>query len=163
MKQLKYILLLSFFLFGLGMYAQQNLEIEAVFDEFGKQQGSILIELEKDVLGENTRIAKYKSLVIKKQDNVLEAILEAIEVDIEGGLKLVETKKDGRIESGRYCLSREKDSKTYEYVLFKNEPKRLTLVYLRGNFPPERLERELKKLQNLFIQVNNKQIKLSQV
>jgi hypothetical protein len=36
----------------------------------------------------------------------------------------------------------------------------MTLIYIRGAFPPSRLEKELDGLKDLFIEVNNKRLKL---
>lgn len=158
----KYILLIGFCFFcTANIQAQKGLEIETVFNDYGKQEGSMLIELAKDVLGDNTRISKYKSLVTQSTEEIIEVSRRAIDSDIEGGLKLLEIWKDGQIETGHFCLKKDKDSKTYEYILFKNKSKQLTLIYVRGNFPPEQLEKELGKLKNLFIKINNKKIKLS--
>lgn len=143
------------------LWAQQGLAIDSVFNEYGKKEGSILIELAKDVLGNHTRIAKYKSLIREDDAPAYDAILAAVEKDLANGVKLAETKKDGRIETGYYCLKKSADSPTYEYILFKNKRDKTTLVYVRGNFPPKELEKELSKLKDLFIKVNNKQIKLS--
>lgn len=157
----KYLVLAALIFISIGMQAQKGLEIERIFNEYGRLNGSTLIELAKDVLGENTCISKYKSLIRENDPEAYTACMEAIEKDIEEGLKLLESNKDGKVESGYYCLKKDPDSTEYEYILFKNKPKKLTLVYIRGAFPPLQLEKELDKLKNLFIKINNKRINLS--
>lgn len=154
------ILTLGLWLPALAVQAQQGLSIDSVFNEYGRKDGSILIELAKDVLGQRTRITKYKSLIREGDAGAYEVVMDAIEKDLESGMKLMESKKDGKIESGYYCLKKEPDSSIYEYILFKNKSDKLTLVYVRGNFSPLELEKELAKLKDLFIKVNNKRIRL---
>jgi len=162
MKAIKLIILsLGLLLTATSMQAQKGLSIDSVFNDYGKEEGSILIELARDVLGNRTRISKYKSLIRENDPDAYNVAIEAIEKDLEDGLKLMESKKDGKIESGYYCLKKAPESNTYEYILFKYKSKKLTLVYVRGNFPPLELEKELSKLKDLFIKVNNKRIKLS--
>jgi hypothetical protein len=73
---------------------------------------------------------------------------------------LMESKKDGKVESATYALGKDSNSSAYEYILFTHKSKKMTLIYLKGNFSPEQLESELNKLKDLFIKVNNKRIKL---
>ncbi|MCL1937637.1 MAG: hypothetical protein FWF52_04485 [Candidatus Azobacteroides sp.] len=73
----------------------------------------------------------------------------------------MESKKDGKIETGYYCIEKKDDSPFFQYILFSQKNRKMTLIYLRGDFPPSQLEEELHKLKDLFIKVNNKRIKLS--
>ncbi|MDR0559497.1 MAG: hypothetical protein LBG92_04965, partial [Prevotellaceae bacterium] len=81
------------------------------------------------------------------------------EQDLKNGKILMENRKDGKTVTGYYCIKRQ-DSKHYEYILFTDKSQKMTLIYIRGNFPPDKLEDELNKLKDLFIEVNNKRIKL---
>lgn len=157
------ILLLSFLLslfWGGNIIAQTNLEVDKIFETYGKQKGTILIELSTDILAGHTQMKLYKSLTIASNDPLIAATTTAIENDIEGGMKLIETLKNGNIETGYYCLKKKDGSSMYEYILYKEKSKKMTLIYIRGNFSPQHLERELSKLKDLFIYVNNKRIKL---
>ena len=141
--------------------AQQNLKINLIFENYGMKEESILVELSTDVLSNNTKISFYKSLVMTENIVRQNECIEAINHDLSGGSKLIETLKNGKIETGYYVLKHDKKSKTYEYILYKNKSKKITLVYLKGNFPPHELEDELDELKNLFIYVNKKRIKLN--
>jgi hypothetical protein len=167
MNKLKKMLFLLFFLLpALLARAQEGLNTEKIFNDYGKQEGSVLIELAKDVLGNHTKINRYKSLIIPADSIKLNAAQEAIKKDLGerehsgNGLVLMESKKSGKVESATYALGKEEHSSTYEYILFKNKSQKITLIYIRGNFPPNQLEQELDKLKDLFIKVNNKRIKL---
>ena len=155
--------ILSVWIFLLACFtlsAQNNLSIGTIFDEYGKKEGSILIELGKDVLGNRTQIKRYKSLVIPSDTAMSRITREAIANDVKDGQKLFESRKDGKTESVSYCLRKDTGTPEYEYILFADKSRQMTLIYVRGNFHPEALEKELHKLKDLFIQVNNKQIKL---
>ena len=159
-KVRRIVLVTGFLLMCFGASAQKDLNIGAIFDAYGKQEGSILIELGKDVLGNRTHIKRYKSLIIPSDTAMVRLTKEAINQDTQGGKKLFESRKDGKIEELSYCLKKDEQSLDYEYILFSNKSRKMTLIYVRGNFPPERLESELRRLKDLFIKVNNKQIKL---
>ncbi len=159
MKQ-KMIVLLLFLFIGGTMMAQTNLQIDKVFETYGKQKGAVLIELSTDVLADHTKMKLYRSLIIPSSDPMIAAAAAAIENDIIDGSKLVETQKNGRTETGYYVLKRKDNSGIYEYILYKEKSKKMTLIYIRGTFPPQQLENELTKLKDLFIYVNDKRIKL---
>jgi len=139
--------------------AQNNLNIETIFQDHGKQKGAIFIELAKDVLSDHTQISRYKSLILPSDTGVVNATINAIQKDLKNGKILMENKKDGKIETGYYSLKRQ-NSTDYEYILFTDKSQKMTLIYLKGTFPPDQLEDELNKLKDLFIKVNNKRIKL---
>jgi hypothetical protein len=135
--------------------AQNNLNIGAIFDEYGKSSGSILIELGKYVLGNHTRIRRYKSLVVPADSILLQRTHTAIADDSSDGQILFESRKNGEVEAAAYCLKKSEKETEYEYVLFALKSKKMTLIYVRGPFLAEQLDGELSKLKRLFIQVNN--------
>jgi hypothetical protein len=155
--------MLAFTLPGLLANAQDGLNISKIFDDYGKQEGSVLIELAKDILGNHTRISHYKSLIISSDSTLVRKTGEFILADYSqkaNGLILMESKRNGRVESASYCLGKAEHSSVYEYILLKNKSQKMTLIYIKGNFSPGQLDEELSKLKNLFIKVNNKRIKL---
>ena len=153
----KIVLFLTALLPLVVMKAQEPPEIEQIFEQYGKQQGSVLVELSTDVLGSNTKMTYYKSLITTYDPNIQNAFQQVIDKLIAEGTKLMESQKDGQIETGYYFLGKDRE---YEYVLYKNKSRKITLIYARGKFPPQQLEAELNKLKDLFIYVNNKRIKL---
>jgi hypothetical protein len=155
----KIILSATFLLICAFAGAQNNLNIGTIFQDHGKQKGAIFIELSKDVLSEHTQISRYKSLILPSDTGIVNATINAIQKDLKNGKILMENKRDGKIETGYYCL-KEQNSTDYEYILFTDKSQKMTLIYLRGAFPPDQLEDELNKLKDLFIKVNNKRIKL---
>lgn len=160
MNTLKKIFFPAGFLFTcVSARAQNGLNVDTIFQNHGKQKGAVLIELAKDVLGGHTQISRYKSLILPSDTGIFRATAAAIGEDLKNGKILMETKKDGKIATGYYCLKKQ-ESADYEYILFTDKSRKITLIYLMGKFPPGQLENELNKLKDLFIKVNNKRIKL---
>ena len=141
----------------LSATAQNHLGIKNIFDKYGKQEGSILVQLGLDVLSQGSDITFYKSLVMDYSTQKEQDILSYLKQDVTSIIS--EVKKSGKTESGTYLVETEKD-KVYEYILYKNKSNKITVVYLKGNFPPKELDSELKKLKDLFIYVNNKRLKI---
>jgi hypothetical protein len=156
----KLLFIIGFLLASLTASAQKDLNIETVFKTYGKQEGSVMIELAKDVLGDHTKINRYKSLIVPADSVTVKAMEEAIRKDVKDGKTLMESQKNGQIETATYCLKKKDKASDYEYILLSNTSKKITLIYVKGNFPPEELEREVGKLKRLFIRVNNKRIKI---
>ncbi|MDR1380850.1 MAG: hypothetical protein LBJ47_05150 [Tannerella sp.] len=140
--------------------AQGGLRVDGIFDGYGRQKGAVLIELAKDVLGRHTRISRYRSLTIPVDSAAVRTTLDAIRTDLKNGTVLAESQKDGMTETGYYHLSEKTGRPENEYILFSAKSPKMTLIYIRGDFPPSRLEDELGKLKDLFIKVDNKRIKL---
>ena len=165
MRKKLFILFCLCQLITISAFTQDHLNIKSVFDKYGKQKGSVLVQLSTDVLSQgNSKVTYYKSLITEINDESNNekslAIIEALEKDIKLGSKISEIKKGGKLESGNYSFKVKNSNNTYDYILFKRKSKQLTLIYMRGDFPPDKLDRELKKLKDLFIYVNNKRIKL---
>ncbi|MDR2652148.1 MAG: hypothetical protein LBC68_07520 [Prevotellaceae bacterium] len=161
MNTIKKIIVMSgFLLVCISAIAQKNLNIENIFENYGKKEGSVLIELTKDVLGNYTKINRYKSMIIPFDAEIADICANAVKTDIEDGIIIMESTKKGKIETAYYCLKKNDNNSDYEYILFTKKNKKITLIYLRGDFKPHKLESELNILKNLFITINNKQIKL---
>lgn len=159
MKQKLFILLCLFQITCVSAIAQDHLRIKDVFNKYGKQEGSILVQLSTDILSPKSNITLYKSLIINYTPQLESEIMSAVKTDINNKIIISEVKRSGHIESGSYYLGYNK-SKENEFILYKNKGGKITLVYLKGDFPSGHLEVELKKLKDLFIYVNNKRLKI---
>lgn len=143
------------------VFAQKDLNIANVFNEYGKRKGSVMIELSKDILRKNTNIDHYKSLQAKGDVSMLRMAQKDISRDVTGGIRLKEEIKNGMLVTGYYCLKKNVHNSIYEYILYKsNCVSEMSLIYLKGDFSPQNLENELSRLKDLFIYVNKKRIKL---
>ena len=158
MKYKLLIVLCMFQVIVVSVAGQNHLKIKDIFDQYGKQEGSILVQLSSDVLSQGSNISFYKSLIIDSNQQIEKGILEAVKSDTKNKLVVSEVKKNGKTESGSYFLGSK--SSVSEFILYKDKGGKITLVYLKGNFAPDRLDNELKKLKDLFIYVNNKRLKI---
>jgi len=163
---MKKILTINMLFISILCSAQSGLSVDSVFNEYGRRQGSALLDLNKDVLGGHTRIERYKCLIIKANDIAANDIRKALATDRESRSKhtnavtIKEITENGTLQNASYCLGNEAESSVTEYLLYSVSKGRITLVYLTGRFQPRELNGELSKLKDLFIKVNNKEIKL---
>jgi hypothetical protein len=162
MKKIKMIIwIMGFMLPVLPVNAQRILSIDTLFANYGKQKGSIMIELAKDVLDGHTQIERYKCLIADANPEIIRQVETALQSDFSEENRyayqnvLKEIKEDGKIRTVYYVFVREKFSSVWEYILYTNKNKKFTLIYLKGDFPDALLDEELKKLKNLFIEINN--------
>lgn len=145
----------------LSLMAQEQLKIQRIFDKFGKKNGSILVLLSTDILSQGkSDITLYKSLMMEANEEQSDEIYEALKADLSNAVVITEVKKNGLLETGTYYITPNSNTKSREYILYKHKGKNVTLVYLTGHFKPEKLDKELNKLKDLFIYVNNKRIKV---
>lgn len=158
MKHKALILFSLFQLVLLGASAQNHLKIKEIFDRYGKQEGAVLVQLSSDVLSQGSNLTFYKSLILDTQPTREQDVQNALSQDIRNGQIVSEVKKGGKVESGTYLVG--VSGKTSEFILYKYKSGKITLVYLKGNFRPNQLNDELKKLKDLFIYVNNKRLKI---
>jgi hypothetical protein len=158
MKHKALVLFTLFQLVLLGTSAQNHLKVKEIFDKYGKQEGAVLVQLSSDVLSQGSNLTFYKSLILDIHPAREQDLLNALGQDIRNGQIVSEVKKNGKVESGTYLFG--SSGKTSEFILYKNKSGKITLVYLKGNFRPNQLNDELRKLKDLFIYVNNKRLKI---
>jgi hypothetical protein len=157
----KIIVIVLFLSFSGFIIAQDGLESNRIFEKYGKEKGSTLVQLSSDVLSQGSKITFYKSLVFYITDEIEDEILTALEKDIDNGRIISETRKNGKIYILTLSVSTlNSEIKENEYMLFKMKSGKVTLVYLKGEFKPDELDNQLNRLKDLFIYVNNQRIKL---
>lgn len=160
MRIKKIILILLCALSSLSAYSQQQDKVTDVLNKYGKQKGSVLVQLSKDVLSKGSNMTLYKSLIIDKiEPEKQQEILDELSPHLNRWQNLSEVKKQGIIESGSYHISKA-DNIGNQFLLIKNNKEQLTIIYLQGDFEADQLQKELKKLKDLFIYINNKRIKI---
>jgi hypothetical protein len=157
MNTFKKIIVVSGFVFACICAEAQIGSVKDIFQNYGKRKGSTFIDLGKAVLGSHTKICRYKSLIFPADTALVNVIANEIRANYRE--TLMESMKDGQFETGYYYM-KNPNSSEYAYILFTNKSQIITLVYIVGTFPPDKLNNELDKLKDLFITVNNKQVKL---
>ena len=144
------------FLFFPKLQAQEHLQIKQAYDKYGKEKGAVFVQLSKDILSQgNTNIRFYKSMLIQEDTEKAAWILELIRADQTEAYNLREVSSGNKIET-LICQVRSEKTEGNEYILYKNDNGQISLVYIRGNFPPDALNQELNKLKDLFIKVRKK-------
>jgi hypothetical protein len=152
-------------MFIASVNAQTGLSVDTLFNDCGRLQGSVLIDLAGDVLGSHTRIDRYKCLIIDTESVAVKRIENAVRRDFDSrahygnGVIIKEIRENGQLRNATYALGTDKASPVSEYILYSRHNDKITLVYLSGVFEAGQLNGELDKLKNLFIKINNKQIK----
>ena len=142
------------------LVAQNDPSVNDVFNEYQKKKGSVLVHLTSDILSQGSKFTLYKSLIIndinaEERSKILRTLLSQKNLWMTHG----EIIKDGEVYNATYQLS--KTNLKSEFLLIKTKENRLTIVYLEGQFKPNNLDKELKKLKDLFIYVNNKKTNLN--
>lgn len=156
---MKHKIVLTFCLFQLitlAVCGQSASKTSAIIDSLKTEKGTIFVQMGKDALKDNTRISFYKSLVLYKEDaKITSNILQALTFDTKNKTSIAEVKKNGVLTSGNYYLGYNSKRVRHEYILYKRTDKKVTVIFLAGNFLPEDFESELGKLKQLFISINN--------
>jgi len=146
--------------------AQTGLSVDSIFSDYGKRQGSVFLDISKDILGEHTRIERFKCLRLKQDNEAASAIVDAVKNDYESSkrfdnaLVIKEMTENGVLKNATYCLGKADETPVGVYLLYSVNNGNIMLVYLTGRFKPSELNNELNKLKDLFIKVNNKEIKI---
>ncbi|MDR2627540.1 MAG: hypothetical protein LBC40_05865 [Dysgonamonadaceae bacterium] len=162
----KIILIANLLLFSLASTAQKGLSIDSIFNEYGKRQGAVLLDLGKDIFNGHSQIERYKCLIIKDQQDAATRINDAVKRDFKNhghygnGIIITEINDNGLLKKAFYALGCDATSRLTEYILYSRNKRKITLIYLNGRFKPHQLNMELEKLKDMFIKVNNKEIKI---
>lgn len=156
----KIIPVLIFICFSVSVFAQDQAEIKAVFKKYERRKGTVAVQLSQDVLSQGSNLYLYKSLSFadvgeEEKNNIIQSLLQKKkEYSV-----ISEAIKNGKIQSGSYSLGKTRNNKE-SYLLIKSNDNRLNVVYIVGDVAPNQLDKELKKLKQLFIYSNNKKINI---
>lgn len=156
----KIILFFIFTCFSVSMFPQDQAEIKTVFDKYERRKGTVAVQLSQDVLLQGCNLHLYKSLSFGDIENEEKnSIIQNLLQKKKQYSVISEVIKNGKIQSGSYSLGKNKNNKE-SYLLIKSNSNKLNIVYIVGDVAPNQLEKELKKLKQLFIYSNNKKINI---
>jgi hypothetical protein len=117
-----------------GMYAQNDLRINDVFEHYAKRHGSTMVQLSEDVL-RAYEMTFYKSLSFRPERSgnySFNWILTCIDSDKRHAKKIKETLLDGELKSGYYQLPQARKG-INRFILFNTKQKeKATLIYIEG-------------------------------
>lgn len=136
----KYLLAVAAFMlvFVNGIHAQENFQINKVFETYGKKKGSTMVVFSGKTL-DNYKLKKYRSITLAYDSAASQLIQESLEADREGAHKIKEVINSGIITSGYYQILSD-NKKGYRYILFKvGNDGTATLIFMEGDIDSEEL------------------------
>ncbi len=137
----KHLLLVVLFIagFGSGLKAQSDLEINRIFDKYGKQKGSVMVEMSKEML-EGYDFTFYKSIVISNNKEAGDFARGCLQTDQSGAKKVKQVVTNGKTSS--VYLQLPKKGKYNRLILFneKSVPElKMTLIYIESEKDSEEI------------------------
>lgn len=135
-------------LIGLSVvgHAQDGLQIKNVFERYGKQKGSTMVELTDGSLGA-FQFSLFKSLVIENNNEATDFVRQCLSSDEKGAKKVKQVVSNGVVTS-EYLQLQQKNG-IYRLILFNDLTRpneKVTLIYIETkNNSDEILKYILKK------------------
>lgn len=113
--------------------AQEGLNVDRVFQRFGKSKGCKMVVMRNTEL-RGYKLQTYKSLVYKNLYSAIEPYLAA---DKKSAKKVREVVEEGRIVSGYYMMAPLRGG-INRYILFSNVGgHKGTVIYIEGTLSPD--------------------------
>lgn len=113
--------------------AQEGLNVDKVFQRFGKSKGCKMVVMKNTEL-RGYKLQTYKSLVYK---NLYSAIEPNLAADKKSAKKVREVVEEGRIVSGYYMMAPLRGG-INRYILFSNVGgHKGTVIYIEGTLSPD--------------------------
>ena len=128
----KYILLFLLILSGGSLWAQSDLEIRKVFQEYGKKKGVVMVELNGKML-EDYDFNTFKSIVISNKPEASSFVRQCIKKDEEGAKKVKQVVSNGKTTS--IILQLPKKNELNRLILINESngtPPKITLIYIES-------------------------------
>ncbi len=137
----KCLILISLIMFGFttNLNAQSDLEIHKVFEKYGKQKNSIMVEMSKEML-KGYDFTYYKSIVTTDNAEAADFARKCLEIDQKGAKKVKQVVANGVVSS--IYLQLPKKGKNYRLILFNESitTKRvMTLIYIESEKDSEEI------------------------
>ena len=139
-KKIGLLLLIAMaFAFPCKLSAQQDLQISKVFDQYGKKQGVVMVQLTKEML-QGYDFSLFKSIVIKDDFAAIDFTRELITKDQEGAKKIKQVVQNGKVSSIILQLApRGKENRLILYNESQGEKKEMTLIYIESELDVEKI------------------------
>ena len=128
----KYVLLFLLILSGGSLWAQSDLEIRKVFQEYGKKKGVVMVELNGKML-EDYDFNTFKSIVISNKPEASSFVRQCIKKDEEGAKKVKQVVSNGKTTS--IILQLPEKNELNRLILFNESngtPPKITLIYIES-------------------------------
>ena len=122
-----------FFVSMLSAMAQEGLNVDKVFQRYGKAKGCKMVVMRNTEL-KGFKLRTYKSLVYKKRHSAIQPYLAA---DKKKARKIREVIEEGQLVSGYYMMPPLAGG-INRYILFSNVGgSKGTVIYIEGTLSPD--------------------------
>lgn len=137
----KYLVLVMLLVIGLStnLNAQSDLEINKVFEKYGKQQGTVLVEMSREML-KGYDFTFYKSIMASGNKEAGDFARQCLEIDQKGAKKVKQVVSNGVLSS--IYLQLPKKGKYFRLVLFNeatSPERKMTLIYIESEKDSEEI------------------------
>lgn len=125
--------------FTANLNAQSDLEINKVFERYGRQKGSVMVEMSREML-KGYDFTYYKSIVTTENKEVADFARRCLAVDEKDAKKVKQVVSNGIVSS--IYLQLPKRDKYFRLVLFNEttSPKqKMTLIYIESEKDSEEI------------------------
>ena len=125
--------------FSANLSAQSDLEINKVFEKYGKQQGTVLVEMSREML-EGYDFTFYKSIMASGNKEAGDFARQCLEIDQKGAKKVKQVVSNGVLSS--IYLQLPKKGKYFRLVLFNeatSPERKMTLIYIESEKDSEEI------------------------
>ena len=138
-KKYVVLLLLLFLAVSPSLYAQKDLQINKVFEQYGEKRGVIMVDLTNEML-DGYDFSLFKSITIKNNPSAADFIRKCLEKDQEGAKKVKQVVANGVLTSVYLQLPRK--GQLYRLILFNQafHPEyKITLIYIESKNDSENI------------------------
>lgn len=125
--------------FSANLSAQSDLEINKVFEKYGKQQGTVLVEMSREML-RGYDFTFYKSIMASGNKEAGDFARQCLEIDQKGAKKVKQVVSNGVLSS--IYLQLPKKGKYFRLVLFNeatSPERKMTLIYIESEKDSEEI------------------------
>lgn len=125
--------------FSANLNAQSDLEINKVFEKYGKQKGSVMVEMSEEML-KGYDFTYYKSVVTTGNKEAGDFARQCLEIDQKGAKKVKQVVSNGVLSS--IYLQLPKKGKYFRLVLFNeatSPERKMTLIYIESEKDSEEI------------------------
>jgi len=127
------------FMAPVQLNAQKDLEINKVFEQYGKKKGVVMVQLTKEML-KGYDFSFFKSIVIKNDPEAAAFIGKCITIDQEGAKKIKQVTQNGKVTSTVLQLSpKGNENRLILYNESPDDKKEMTLIYIESKLDAEQI------------------------
>jgi len=133
------LLIITAFTFPVKLFAQRDLQISKVFDQYGKKKGVVMVQLTKEML-QGYDFSFFKSIVVKNDPAAIDFARECIAKDQEGAKKIKQVVQNGEVTSTVLQLAPRRDeNRLILYNESLEQKKEMTLIYIESKLDIEKI------------------------